>query len=70
MKVTYIGNEILTYMGYYDTETGTTLVCVPGKSYDITPEVMPTDGRFTEWHFSEILPSPEVPEEALEAEVN
>ena len=48
MKVTYHGHEVMTYMYYTDTATGKTLVCVPGESYDITPDDIPTDGRFTE----------------------
>lgn len=42
----------MTYPHYIDLATGKTLVCEPGKSYDIMPGAfaapVPTDGRFTE----------------------
>jgi hypothetical protein len=47
MKVAYHGHEVMTYVNYVDAETGKTLVCEPGGIYDILPDVMPTDGRFT-----------------------
>jgi hypothetical protein len=47
VRVTYHGHEVMTYGGYLDTATGGTLVCEPGGSYDISPDVLPTDGRFT-----------------------
>jgi hypothetical protein len=42
----------MTYPGYLDADTGKTLTCVPGSSYDIVPaggtaSDVPTDGRFT-----------------------
>ncbi len=48
MKVTYHGHEVMTYPQYQDLSTGKTLTCIPGGSYDITPDVMPTDGRLAE----------------------
>lgn len=48
MRVHYDGHEVMTYMGYMDLATGRTLVCVPGESYDISPDDLPSDGRFTE----------------------
>lgn len=47
MRVIYHGHEVMTYSGYLDLSTGGTLTCEPGLAYDITPEVMPNDGRFT-----------------------
>lgn len=42
----------MTYPHYIDLATGKTLVCEPGKSYDIMPGALaapvPTDGRFAE----------------------
>jgi hypothetical protein len=38
----------MTYPGYIDLATGKTLICEPGGTYDITPDSVPTDGRFTE----------------------
>ena len=48
MALQYNGHEVMTYMGYIDAATGKTLVCEPGGIYDIIPETMPSDGRFTE----------------------
>ena len=48
MKVTFGGHEVMTYMGYIDTGTGRTLTCEPGGTYEIIPEVLPTDGRLAE----------------------
>ena len=64
MKVAYHGSENLTYMGYLDVATSRTLYCTPGGVYDITPDVLPSDGRFTE-----VIPEPEVPVKT-KAEVN
>ena len=37
----------MTYPGYIDLATGKTLVCEPGGTYDLLPDSVPTDGRFT-----------------------
>jgi len=64
MKVIYHGHEVMTYVNYIDAVTGKTLVCEPGRVYDILPDVMPTDGRFTEVIAEEVLsediPAPDV----------
>lgn len=55
MKVTYIGSETMMYLHYIDVDAGTTLVAVPGETYDVAPAGgnilstgtdMPMDGRF------------------------
>jgi len=65
MKVRYHGLETLTYMGYLDVNTSRTLTCHHGETYDITPDVLPSDGRF-----SEVIPEPEVPVKAPKAQVD
>lgn len=47
MSVIYSGHEILTYPDFIDLATGKTLVCEPGVTYDLLPDSVPTDGRFT-----------------------
>jgi hypothetical protein len=48
VQVTYHGHEVMTYLGYIDVSTGQTLACSPGEIYEIAPEVVPGDGRFSE----------------------
>lgn len=62
MLVTFHGHEVLTYLGYIDTSTGQTLVCEPGGTYEIIPEITPGDGRFSEVPKKTQKPKPETEE--------
>ena len=54
-RYTYTGDAEQPYPQYLDAGKGTTLVAVPGTSYDVTPAegwddmpVPPRDGRWTD----------------------
>jgi hypothetical protein len=49
----------MTYPGYIDLATGKTLICEPGGTYDLLPETVPTDGRFTVSTDREAIPEKE-----------
>ena len=44
-EVQFTGTQTLTYMGFFNEDTGKTLTCEPGGVYRVSPG-MPEDGRF------------------------
>jgi hypothetical protein len=50
VKVTYTGHEPRTFLDYRDVDTGKTLYCEPGRTYDIesvsSRDMGPVDGWF------------------------